>query len=894
MPGAPLMCRILKSMRVSSGHGTRLFRGRASSRSMNLIQSVREARFAGFMGDMDFKSDAQKSNFRLVLTGLRSAGYGQGLLFEDYTYTDILASHSPTRVVPAAAFGRTPPSFDTACISVLLADQRQSANIVDSYRAIGAPVAFEVDDSVVRQWRVSEVSSSVWKEIPAANIEAEFAENAHDWSPDSILRAKNISAKLQSRQLDFVDLGLLPALEEHVRRKLDALLKDVLTTATKTHKQETGRTPNVQELFRLVFRLLAAKVLCDRQVNGFRSIKNFGDVDDVLARVAKYYRQPEPIIDHPGTRAAVADRVWRSISFENLSVESLAYVYEHTLIDDQSRKKLGIHSTPVSIARYIAGRMLTEANTEQPVRIVEPCSGHGIFLVAALERLRELLPANVDPEERHRFFVKSLAGFEKDSFALEISRLCLMLADSPFPDGWNLRLADVFDSRPFENAVARADVVLCNPPFESFTPQERAAYSGLGSTQKPVELLTRVLKRLKPSGILGFVLPRQVLDGKGYKAVREELAKRFSEIELVALPDRVFNQSQIETAVLLASAPIADNQTVRVSFSHVRDRDRERFLSDFAVSWRETETKPVPSAAASLKLTPLADVWDFLNGLPTIGDIATLHRGVEWQPPFDEDKYISKTEKRGFRKGFHKVKETLMTFQAPPTHYLSFRTDDRRRNAFDLPWDKPKVFVNAARVSRGPWRLAAFEDREQCCSSQRFIALWPKTGVNTQVIAAILNSPVASAFVVCREHNQDNRKKTVQQIPVPDLTPAQVQSLSRAVDAYQEFWGDDSFELKTGDLTDMARRSLLEIDAILLRAYNLPPRLERRLLDFFRGIQRRVPFQFTEYFPANFGPNIPLWMYLTSDFAKCNSKFLLHSIPKIDDPALVDALTEVE
>ncbi len=121
-----------------------------------------------------------------------------------------------------------------------------------------------------------------------------------------------------------------------------------------------------------------------------------------------------------------------------------------------------------------------------------------------------------------------------------------------------------------------------------------------------------------------------------------------------------------------------------------------------------------------------------------------------------------------------------------------------------------------------------------------------------------------------------------------------IQSLSRAVDAYQELWSDDSFELKTGDLTDMARRLLLEIDAILLRAYNLPPRLERGLLDFFRGSRRRVPFEFTEYFPANFGPNIPLWMYLTSDFAKCNSNFLLDSIPEIDDPAVVDALTELE
>ncbi len=844
---------------------------------------------------MDFKSNAQENNFRSILTALKSAGYGEGLLFEDYRYTDFLSPDSPTRVVPAAAFGRTPPSFDSACISVLLAHECQPTNIVDSYRAFGAPVAFEVDDTLVRQWRVGAASSSVWKEIAASNIRSEFAQNAGDWSPDSILRAKNISTTLQSRQLDFVDLGLLPALEEHIREKLDALLKDVLTTATETHKRATGRKPDVQELFRLVFRLLAAKVLCDRRVNRFRSITDFDHVDDVLARVGKYYNQPGPVLDDPRTRQIVAEQLWRSISFENLSVESLAYVYEHTLIDDQSRKKLGIHSTPVAVARYIAGKMLTEAHVGQPPRIVEPCSGHGIFLVAALERLRDLLPADIDPEQRHRYFVKSLAGYERDSFALEISRLCLMLADFPFPNGWNLQQVDVFDSRPFENAVARADVVLCNPPFGSFTPEERATYSGLSATQKPVELLTRVLARLKRGGTLGFVLPRQLLDGRGYKTIREQLAKRFGEVEVLALPDRVFAQSQIETAILLASSPSADNQAVRVSFSHVRDGDRERFLSDYEVSWRETETKAVPAAAASFKVTPLADVWAHLKGMSTIGDIATLHRGVEWQPPFAEDKYISRTEKRGFRKGFYKAKdETLMAFQAPRTYYLSFRKGDRRGNAFDYEWDRPKVFVNAATVSRGAWRLAAFADDQGRCSSQRFIALWPAAQLPITVIAALLNGPVANAYLACRENKLDNRKKTFQQIPVPNLTTAQLQSLSRAVDAYQALWSDDSSGLKPADVSDIARRALLEIDAILLRAYNLPPRLERELLDFFRGYQRRVPFEFTEYFPANFGPSIPLWMYLTSDFANCNPKFLLDNIPQIDDPALIDALTEVE
>ena len=736
---------------------------------------------------MDFKSAQHRKNFRRVLAGLKDLGYGDDLLYEDYSFSDFFAPGQPTRVLPAAVFGRTPPSFDTACISILVSGRNTPKELVNAHRAFGAPVAFEVDESVVRQWKVSAEpsASKVWKEFPATAIKSEFNRNADNWSPDSILRAKNITAGLQSRQLDFVDLGLLPALEEQVRQKLDALLRDVLSTASATHKKQTKRKANDQELFRLVFRLLAAKVLCDRQVNGFRSIRSFDDVDDVLSRVGRYYKQPEPIIDDPETRSSVADRLWNSISFQNLSVESLAYVYEHTLIDDKTRKKLGIHSTPVSVARFIAGHMLTNADINQPLRIVEPCSGHGIFLVAALERLRDLLPSDVNPDERHGYFVESLYGFEKDAFALEISQLCLMLADFPFPNGWNLKPADVFDSKPFGNAVARADIVLCNPPFEPFNPKERATYSDLTSTQKPVELLTRVLDRLKPTGTLGFVLPWQVLDGKGYKLIREQLARRFADIEVVALPDRVFNVSQLETAIVLAKSPQRKVSGVSVSYSCVRDGDRDRFLDDYAVSWRESEQMSSDSAIDSLKVSPLREIWEFFRAQdqPTIGDIATLHRGVEWQSPFVEEKYISRTENRGFRKGFHKVDSAQMSFHPPKSCYLSFRKKDRRGKAFDYPWEEGKVFVNAVRVSRGPWRMAAFVDAEGHCASQNFFGVWSES-VPLEVVAAILNHPIANAFVWTHDNARHNRKKTLNQIPIPRLSPSACESICKTAHDY--------------------------------------------------------------------------------------------------------------
>ena len=93
---------------------------------------------------------------------------------------------------------------------------------------------------------------------------------------------------------------------------------------------------------------------------------------------------------------------------------------------------------------------------------------------------------------------------------------------------------------------------------------------------------------------------------------------------------------------------------------------------------------------------------------------------------------------------------------------------------------------------------------------------------------------------------------------------------------------------------EQARQALLQIDALVLKGYNLPPRLERQLLDFFRGAQRPVPFPFTEYFPASFRPTIPLWMYVSPEYQKCRVDFFLRNAPQITDPGLIEALQEVE
>ena len=70
-----------------------------------------------------------------------------------------------------------------------------------------------------------------------------------------------------------------------------------------------------------------------------------------------------------------------------------------------------------------------------------------------------------------------------------------------------------------------------------------------------------------------------------------------------------------------------------------------------------------------------------------------------------------------------------------------------RTSAYTLPWDKPKLIVNASRQSVGHWKITASLDNEGLVCYQNFHGVWPDDGLSLEVLAAVLNGPVANAFV---------------------------------------------------------------------------------------------------------------------------------------------------
>ena len=840
-------------------------------------------------------SERHQRMFNAVLSSIGRLGYRGPLLERNYQFTDWFGSTAEQSTIPAAAFGRTPVDYDSACIAVFF---QNGGSQPLRYRALGAPFAIEVQENGIVPWFIGHGTDSTRQagnRIPADAMERFFRDIALKWSPAEVLRAKNIGKPVGPTEIDWVDRGLIPALEKEISGKLDRLLREALTAGQKAYRKSTGEAVEIEALYRLVFRFVAAKVFHDRRVPGFIQLDANEDARHVLQSVCGFYREPNNHVADQATQEAVAAALWTKLGFQNLSVDALALIAEDTLVDGDLRKAHGIHSTPRSIARYIVEHLPIGDIAEDERRIVEPCSGHGVFLVAALKRLRDLLGPGWTEQERHRYFIKNLHGYEQDAFAREVCKLSLTLADFPNPNGWNVHPADVFTSRKFADALGEARVVLCNPPFEDFKPKEKSQYGLAVGTSKPHDVLQRTLRHCHEDACLGFVLPRAFVDGQSYRQIRRELAERFASIDLVALPEKVFRHAEVETALLLAHSPEPHDRT-RVHFSEVLQRQRDHFLETGEVGRMDTASFDTATAQAKGFHVPLMqEIWERLAHLPKLGSIAKIHRGVAWQSPFDELKYLAKKEKPGWWRGLWNVEEGFESFSTGKICWLNPNPKYQRRNGWRLPWSEPKVITNAVRKARGAWRLAATPDTSKLACTENFQCLWPKAGMSLRALSAILNSPIPSAFIAVHEAKHI-RKQTLAECPIPLLSPNDVAVLDRLVDEYtsalneplerrEPLFGGDTWQQR-------AKNILLQMDALILKGYGLPPWLERRLLDFFRGERRPVPFDFGDYFPADFTANIPLWRYISPAFQSSRTDLILPFVPKLNDPDVTEALEE--
>jgi hypothetical protein len=189
---------------------------------------------------------------------------------------------------------------------------------------------------------------------------------------------------------------------------------------------------------------------------------------------------------------------------------------------------------------------------------------------------------------------------------------------------------------------------------------------------------------------------------------------------------------------------------------------------------------------------------------------------------------------------------------------------------YGMPTGQQQVLLNYARISNTPWRLEPLIDKKGRAISNRFLAVRTRTVEwDMRFIFAILNSPLSNAFVYCNSMERDNLESTIRNIPMPNYNQEKFENIIKLVNDYFDLYEDDCQIFQTGLNREQAKKLLVSIDAEVLRLYDLPPKMEKRILDLFQKVQRKgVDFNFEGYYPAGFESAVPLHEYLSQEYQR--------------------------
>ncbi len=814
---------------------------------------------------------------------LRRSGYDGASLVRNYQLgTDL----DGDLAVPLAAFAHQPLDAGSACIAVV-APLEDPAGVVERYRPLGAPVVFAHYENQVQWWMQGEKPERR-ETIDTRDLPRFFEVHRDELAPESIYRAKTRGIFEKGYQLDFVDTGLMPLVEHQLGEKLTALTVRAVSRALE-ELGHAGESKGDGWLTTKVFWLLAAKVLQDKAVPGFEDL-DLRAVGLTLDQVSRHYgasENPSFALQERKRRLALeaaAEIFAPFASLAHVTPEALASVYENTLVPPKLRKKLGIHSTPAFLTRYVVAR-LAPFIEEIPVecrQVFEPTCGQGSFLVAAMRLLRDLLPTGTSDESRKSYLRRSLHGLDLDPVAIELARLSLTLADIPNPDGWDLWRGDALSDSKLERISAETTILLANPPFENL-PTKEASARGIRPGSKATAILRRILPQLPPGAVFGVVLPQGLLHSREAADLRQVLGQAFEISEVLLLPDKIFTYSQAESAVVLARR-IPERLRKPARYFSVRGADTQEFSSSYSPSNKRVieQSRFHIAKVYSFLIPEQEEIWDEVRSLPTLDKVAKVSKGLDFRAKADLPAgLITKSDVafEGGVLGFARSHEHIMIHQLPTKWHFNLSPLVVAAKRAGTTVGQPQVLVGYGRVSRGPWRLKALLDPEGHAVTSRFVTIRPHSdAMPLHYLWAVLNSPFANAFLFARSSKRDVLTGALKRLPVPSASQAQQEQIAELAKRY--FAAAKAIAegplLHAQDPAPELQSLLLSLDAEILRLYSLQPKLEKELLDTFAGYKRPgVPFDFDRYYPADFESYIPLRDYLSPEFHRSTIERLL-------------------
>jgi adenine-specific DNA-methyltransferase len=203
-----------------------------------------------------------------------------------------------------------------------------------------------------------------------------------------------------------------------------------------------------------------------------------------------------------------------------------------------NKKENGSFYTPSDIADWIVKKCLKKSIEKENIDVLEPSFGGGVFINSLLAQ-RQCL-TTIDAVEY------DLKAFNKLSFS----------------ENTNVQLFN--EDFLFWESNKKYDVVLGNPPFivkktlkKEQSVQGKKIQIEAGLKDKEIAniwtpFLIKSAKLLNKTGVIGFVLPTELLQVNYAKEIRDFLLDNFKRVEVISFVNLAFADIEQDTVILIA------------------------------------------------------------------------------------------------------------------------------------------------------------------------------------------------------------------------------------------------------------------------------------------------------------------------------------------------------
>jgi type I restriction enzyme M protein len=251
----------------------------------------------------------------------------------------------------------------------------------------------------------------------------------------------------------------------------------------------------------------------------------------------------------------LAKTAWRIIAeLDKLNVVSPSYDHDYlghlyeTFFRYTGGNTIGQYFTPRHITRFMADL----AQVSPSDAVVDPACGTGGFLVAAIQRARDV--GLLSYEDTVRLVEEKLHGFEAEPVTAALCVVNMILRG----DGkTGVVRGDVLTTQHYK--AGSYDVALMNPPF----PHKK--------TDVPSQVFVeRALEGLRRRGVLAVLLPTSLLVKRDVGIWRQKILTRHTLRAVVELPDELFQPfAAVTTSVVLLEAGLPHPPSAEVAFVRV-------------------------------------------------------------------------------------------------------------------------------------------------------------------------------------------------------------------------------------------------------------------------------------------------------------------------------------